>query len=147
MIMDRETLVSINQSCAAGISTIVSTDKIDLGAAGTTPRGNTPPQDAGRAGMELEVVVTEAFVTADAATLQVKLVESANADLSSPTVINETPVLAAALLVVGYKPRIAVPPGLKQRYLGLNYGIATGTFSAGKVTAGVVLDRQTNPQV
>ncbi len=147
MIMDRENLVSINQSCAAGVSTIVSTDKIDLGAAGTSARGNTPTQDAGRADPEMLIQVTETFVTADAATLQVKMVESDNADLSSPTVISETPVLAAALLIAGYQPRLEVPAGLKKRYLGFNYGIATGTFSAGKITAGIVLDRQTNPQV
>lgn len=147
MIMDRETLVSINQSCAAGPSTIVSTDKIDLGAAGTTARGNTPPQDAGRADPELLVQVTTDFATADAATLQVQLCESDNADLSAPTVVCETPVLAAALLVAGYQPRLDVPVGIKKRYLGMNYVIGTGTFSAGKITAGIILDRQTNPQV
>jgi hypothetical protein len=54
-------------------------------------------------------------------------------------------VLAKAALIAGYIFAISgrLPPGITQRYLGLQFVIGTATVTAGTVTAGIVLDEQT----
>jgi translation initiation factor 6 (eIF-6) len=40
-----------------------------------------------------------------------------------------------------------LPGGLNERYLGVQYVIGTATMTAGKVTAGIVANKQTAPNV
>lgn len=136
--LDAETLFSNQQTIAAVASTIVSTNAIDMGATGTDVLGNSIASDLGRSSAEVLIQVTEAVVSTGAATVQFQLITSAAANLGSPTVISETPAIAKATLVPGYKARIAIPHGLTARYLGMQYVIGTETTTAGKVTAGIV---------
>lgn len=110
-----------------------STNVIDLLAAN---------QDIGRGEpLFVVVVVTTAFTTGDAAVLQVALVTDDNAALSSATVLQDQPaVIAAATLVQGYRLNMRIQPKTMERYLGLIYTVTVGSFTAGKVSAGIVHD-------
>lgn len=149
MLLDKQTLLSDAQSIAQTAGTYVSTNTIDLGVAGTIPGiGGTPINDIGRQRhLELLVQVVETVASGGSATVSFQLIQSANADLSSPTVLQQTPAIAYAGLTAGYQARLAVPAGITQRYLGVQYVIATATTTAGKVTAGLVEAKQTNPTV
>lgn len=148
MMIDRQNLLSDAQNLAQAAGTYLSTNTIDLGVAGTDALGNTVINDVGRGHKgELLAQVTETFTSGGAGTLAVNVVQSANADLSSATVLHGTPALALATLRAGYQFRIALPAGITQRYIGLQYVIATATMTAGKVTAGLVEAKQTNPLV
>lgn len=148
MLIDKETLLSDSQDLAQVAGTYVSTNSIDLGTAGTPPAGfqarGSPPHDVGRARKaQLLIQVDEAFTSAGAATLVVDVIMSANADLSSPTILESSQAIAKATLVAGYQFRLGVPVGITARYLGVQYTVGTATTTAGKVTAALLLDRQT----
>ncbi len=146
MVFDKQNLFSDAQSLVAGAGTVVSTNSIDTGAAGTIPVTNgSPIHDVGR-GQAVEVVaqITTDVTSGGAATIQFQVITSANADLSSPTVLCETAAIAKATLVAGYRFRIGtIPPGVSSRYLGTQYVIGTAAVTAGAVTAGLVLNSQT----
>lgn len=145
MMLDKQNMFSEAQSVAAVASTIVSTNSVDLGAAGTTPTGASIIYDIGRSNeVKVFAQVTTAVTSGGSATVQVQLIHSDNADLSSPTVLVETAAIAVASLVAGYQFRLGVVPvGVSKRYLGMQYVIATATTTAGKITSGIVLDKQT----
>lgn len=149
MYLDKQNLVSDQQAVTV---TAVTTNAIDLGVAGTIPGlGGTPLMDAGR-GEEpvLLAQVTETFTAAGAATLTVEIITATDAALTAGIVSHQsTPALAKTDLVAGYQFRLRIPAGLPAtgRYLGLRFTVATGPMTAGKVTAGIVSDKQTNPFV
>ncbi len=111
-------------------STRVSTDTYDL---------TTVNRDIGLADdLYLVGVVTEAFTAAGAATLTVDLVDDDNAALSSPTTLQQLmAVTGKASLIIGFelfKTRIQINK-ITQRFIGLNWTVATGPMTAGKVRA------------
>ena len=136
MILDRQNLMSFNQAITASA---VSTDVIDLG----------PEMWAGNAGADreipIELVVTETFTSAGATTLQIELQFSTTEGFGTIVKHKLTDVIPKASLVVGANlgKMLAIPPDTK-RYVRLNYVVATGPFTAGKITAGVTSSRQTN---
>lgn len=140
-MLDKQNLLSDSQSIAAAAGTVVCTNTIDLGAATTDTIGNTLTKDLGRGKRpELYAQIVEAVTSVGAATVRCELIHSDNADLSSPTVLSKTDDIAKASLVVGYRFRLSVPPGVTKRYMGLQYVIGTATTTTGKVTAGLVSD-------
>lgn len=147
MYLDLQTLFSDNQTLAFAAGSANSTNVIDLGTVGTIPLGGSPIYDIGR-GEPVEVIVqiTADVTSAGSATVQFKLVSSAAADLSTPTVHYDSGAIAKATLVAGYYvPIRVIPQGVALRYLGLIYTVATATTTAGTVTAGILLDRSSNP--
>jgi hypothetical protein len=88
---------------------------------------------------EVEVYVSTAFVTADAATLTLKLKECATVGGSYTDVLVTKAYSAAELAKSGKDPliRIAIPRGLKA-FTEIVGTIGTGTFSAGKLHAYLV---------
>lgn len=144
MMTDLQNLLSDAQAPTTG--TTVSTNTIDLGAAGTVPAGfiarGTPKHDLG-AGKEICVdvrTVTSCTSTSSDGTVQVQLITSASADLSSPTVICSTAAIVCP--AAGYRFRLrGVPPmGAHGRYLGVQYVIAVHDLTAGAFDAGLVID-------
>lgn len=124
MYMDALLLVSDAQAVSA---TGFSTNTIDLGA--------TPPSigTGEPVGFGLSVDTAADFTTGDE-TYTVEVVESDNANLSSPTVIESRAILASAL-AQGALHFIEVPQGKPaKRYLGLRYTLA-GTTPSFTVTA------------
>lgn len=147
MLMDKENLVSDDQSLAIAAGSVLSDYSIDLGASATDSLGNTPTSDIGRyLDGHFIVQVTEAFTAGGgAATLKVELVMADNAALDSNLVVlQDSGAISKATLVAGYQFRLALPVGVSKRYLGCRYTVATNTMDTGKVTAGFVRDRQTN---
>lgn len=152
MMLDVNELLSDDQSLVAAAGAILSTKSKDLGAASTDNMGNTLVSDVGRGNpVQILCMVNEDFDSAgDAVTCKAAIVMADNAALTSNlTVLHETPAIAQATLVAGYQFRIgcAIPPGITQRYLGIRYTTAVADATAGKVTAGIVEAKQTNPTV
>ncbi len=127
MIMDAQNRPSLAQSLAGAAATTASTDSIDLLTANRNP---------GRSGqLRAVALVTTAFTGGTAVYAQ--LVSSANANLSSPTVLATGPTVVDADAIAG-KELLDVPvPDSAQRYLGFQY-VTTGTHSTGAVTSGIV---------
>lgn len=130
MIMDAQNRPSNNQSVAAAAGTIVSTDTIDLLAAN---------DNLGRSGTAIRAiaVMTAALVGAGAS-IQAQLIESANANLSSPNVLASGPVVAVAAATAGAKLLDVPVPDTAQRYIGFQYVISGAATTGGTVTAGIV---------
>lgn len=139
MLMDAQNRPSLAQSVASVVATIVSTDSIDLLSA---------KNNIGRSGHALRAIalVSTTVTSAGAATLQAQLIESANSNLSSPTVLASGPVTALAALVAGAELLDVPVPDTAKRYLGFQYVVAGATTTAGAVTAGIVggTDRRAN---
>lgn len=130
MLMDAQARPSNNQSVAAVASTIVSTDSIDLLAAN---------DNIGRSGLPLRAIVVLTTALAGAgASIQAQLIESDNANLSSPTVLASGPVVGVASATLGAKLLDVPVPDTQKRYIGFQYIISGATTSAGAVTSGIV---------
>lgn len=135
MITDAQNRPSNNQPIT-GTGTVVSTDRIDLLSAN---------RNVGRSfAMRMAVSVTGTL--AGGTSIQAQLVESANADGSSPTVLASGPVVALAAATAGAELLDVPIPGTAKRYLGVQY-VLVGTFTGGTVSAHVVAetDNQTYP--
>lgn len=127
MITDRQMTFSNNQAVTTG--TQVSTDKYDCGVAGININTN--------AELEIFVSVTTAFT--GGTSLNVNLVESASSDLSSPTVLATSGVIAEAGLTAGAVLLRTAFPRTSKRYLGLQF-VTVGTHTTGTIFGGVVRD-------
>lgn len=129
MIMDA--LLKVSDAQAVTVDA-VSTNTIDLGA-------SSPAREIGSGEpmvMLITVGVAADFTTGDE-TYAFELIQSANANLSSPTVLNRR-VLTAAQLVLGAIFAITVPPGTPTaRYLGMNYDTG-GTTPTMTISAALV---------
>ena len=126
MITDKFLRVSEDQALT---TTAVSTNTIDLSVA----------RDMGE-GQELFMNFAVTAALTGGTSVKFEVIQSASADLSTPTVIGSTDAVVTASLVAGYNTAVRVNPqiGSKgQRYIGARYTIS-GTYSAGTVTADVV---------
>lgn len=149
MHFDQQNLFSDNQSVVLALAgTALSTNTIDLGETGKNSLGGTQISDPGRAPKaDILVQVTETVVGAGAS-LEAQLVMADDAALTSGlTVIQSSGAVGVANLKAGYQFRLSVPPGITKRYVGLKYVDSGAATTAGKVTAGIVFDKQTNPTV
>jgi hypothetical protein len=90
----------------------------------------------------LTVLVNTAVTSNGAATVEVKYVQSDNADLSAADVLATSGAIAKATLVAGYKAlQIKIPANTK-RYVGVIYTVATADLTAGKFHAFLSKDIQ-----
>jgi hypothetical protein len=130
MITDKFLRVSEDQALT---TTAVSTNTIDLSIA----------RDMGE-GQELFMNFAVTAALTGGTSVKFEVIQSAAADLSSPTVIGSSDAVVSASLVAGYNTAVRVNPqiGSKgQRYIGARYTIV-GTYTAGTVTADVVASIQ-----
>ena len=126
MITDALLRVSEDQAIT---STAFSTNTIDLSVARDVGEGTA---------LYMNFAVTTAL--ANGTSVKFEVVSSANANLSSPTVIGSSNAVLTAALTVGKNVVVRINPdiaGKGQRYLGARYTVS-GTYNAGKVTADVV---------
>lgn len=155
MLADLQNIISDKQSLVAGgAGTIVGTNVIDLRAAGTIPQGGSPIADIGRAppkmGFEgIECRITTAVTATGATTIDFRLCQSANNDLSSPTTLISSGAIGKATLVAGYLIDALTRrlPFISARYLGANYVIAVSDVLTGAVWLGPRTTGQTTPTV
>lgn len=138
MIIDKNLLFSDAQVITA---TARSTNVIDLGAIAAG-------SNLGKGNEDVEVlvqVVTAFDSSANDGTLVVALCTDSDETISNGSVLHQTAAIAEAIMVAGYQFSLGRVPVNTLRYLDLNYTVAgSGNFTAGKITAGLVLDRQTN---
>ena len=158
MILDGFLQFSSAQSIAAVVSTINSTNIIDLGV-GLAGNPQIPSFAAGGGArdigigddpaMKLLVQISTTVTSGGAATLQVKLQGAIDNGSGSPAAFSDwwlSPAYALATLIAGARlydmdmPRppdgIAIP-----RYLQMAYVIAGATTTAGNISSYIVLDR------
>jgi hypothetical protein len=134
MIMDAQNRPS-NAQAVTGTGTLVSTDSIDL---------LTANRNVGRS-FAMRMVAVLPTALAGGTSIQAQLIESANSNLSSPTVLASGPTVALASAIAGAEILDVPIPGTTKRYLGVQY-VLVGTFSgAGTVTAGVVAETDNQP--
>ena len=126
MIMDAQNRPSFAQAVTTG--TQLSTDSIDLLSALDNP---------GRSGQPLRAVVVVSTTFTGGTSLKAQLVQSANANLSSPDVLIEGAVIVEANLTAGAKLLDVPIPDVTKRYIGFQY-VTVGTHGAGAVTGGIV---------
>lgn len=147
MLLDLEALFSDDQAITTA-GTHLCTNPYDMGAAALDSMGNTVPKDIGRSrNVEILVQVSTTFTSGGAATLQVDIISDDDAALGSPTVLQSSAAIPVASLVAGYQFRLALPAGISERYLGVQYTIGTAAMTAGALTAGLIADKQTAPGV
>ena len=130
MSVDALTQLSSAQAVTA---TAYSTNTYDLGVARDVGIGEP---------IVINITVPTTFTAAGAATMQIQVVSSANADLTSHNVLVQTDALGKSEFAAGRRPIcLTVPPSLLaalpvgERYLGLRYVVATGPMTAGAVDA------------
>ncbi len=143
MIMDASELFSDQQAITADAA---STNILDLGATGTIyGAASALVRDIGPGSrIPLLVTVTETFNNLTSMTIAIQTDD--NSSFSSATTVWGPMSYTLAQLAVGAKyllPDI-IPVGTNERYVRLYYDITGTAPSTGKITAGVVLARQTN---
>jgi hypothetical protein len=124
-----------------------STNTLDLGATGTPMFTSVAiVRDIGKGEqIPLLMQVVQAFAAAGAATLQVAI--STDTDPAFPSPVQQwlSPVMQLADLKPGKKLNIDyIPRGVNERYMRIDYIVASGPFTAGAMTAGVTMGNQTN---
>ncbi|RRM92734.1 Bbp16 family capsid cement protein [Escherichia coli] len=134
MITDKLLMFSEAQAVT---NTAASTDVIDLGPIDGKRR------DIG-VGYPLEfwVLVNEAATASGEETVNIQLQTSENN--RSWSTIYDSGALATDTLTAGKRVVSAKVPAGVQRYLCVNYSVATGPLTAGKFTAGISLDVDAN---
>lgn len=136
MITDAYAQLSAAQAVTASA---VSTNTIDLLQA----RDLGPGED-----VNIAFSVDTTATAAGAATVNFQIISSAAANLGTPTILVQTDAIGKATLVAGFRFGLRVPrtqiAALGQRYLGVQYTVATGPLTAGAFSATVVLDYADN---
>lgn len=140
MIFDKTNLFSDAQAITA---TAGSTNTIDLG-----PIGTGMARDIGKGEpIPLLIQVVEVFdSSADDETLTVAVEEDSTETITPDKTTTIAVISNANLKTLGYRvPVQFVPDGIRYRYIRLKYTVTgSGNFTAGKITAGIVMGRQTN---
>jgi len=143
MIMDASLLFSDGQAVTA---TAASTNVIDLGATGTIfGASSAVVRDIG-AGSRVPLVITVTESFNNLTSIIVTIETDDNSSFSSATTVWTSPTYTLAQLATGAKYLLPdmFPVGVNERYVRLKYTLAGTTPTTGKITAGVVLARQTN---
>ena len=134
MYTDAQLRPSDAQDLAGGAATTVSTNSIDLLSAN---------RNLGR-GQQMRAIVTPDEAFAGGTSLEVQLVQSDNADLSSPDVIASSGTIAEADIPSAAPIFDVAMPDNTKRYIGFRY-VTVGTHTAGTVSAHIVSDTDYQP--
>ena len=132
MMYDKLNTFGTDQAVTA---TAASTDIIDLGV--VRDIGNGEP-------LELVILCTESATASGSATVTFTFETDDNSGFSSAAVLAGTSAIGKAALTAGTEVlRVKLPLGV-ERYLRVNYTVATGPLTAGKFTAFLTEERQAN---
>jgi len=140
MILSAQQLFSDAQNAAAS-GTVVSTNTIDLfpvGAVRNAPAGVSLIRDVGP-GQPVAIVVCA--TSPAASTIKVDIIQSANANLSAPDILESSGVIT----LVAAKPQILglnfLPDRITKQYIGLQYTTGAGVGGV-NIDAGITLGKQ-----
>ena len=136
MLLDKDLLCSDDQTLAFNIGNAASTNVIDLAKAGL---GRGQP-------IKVFCQMTADFDSAgDGGTVQIKLQSDSAEGFNAAAVDHvDTGALAQATLVKGYRPIDIYLPNNVKRYIRFYYTVGSANGSGGTITAGLILDQQTN---
>ena len=136
MMLDNDLLCSDDQTLAFNIGNAASTNVIDLTKVGL---GRGEP-------IKVFCQMTADFDSSgDTGTLQIKLQTDSAAAFNVASVdLVDTGALAQATVVKGYRPIDIYLPNNVKRYLRFYYTVGTANGTGGTITAGLILDQQTN---
>lgn len=126
MYVDAQARPSNAQAITTG--TQVSTDSVDLLTASDNP---------GRGGVPMRAIAVVTTTLTGGTSVQAQLIQSANANLSSPDVLASGPVVVEASATAGAVLLDVPMPDVTKRYIGFQY-VTVGTHGAGAVTAAFV---------
>lgn len=143
MLMDRTGLFSDKQAITADTA---STNIIDLSATGTVFGASSPiVRDIGP-GVRVPLVVTVTQTFNNLTNMVILIQTDDNAGFASAKTVYTSPTYTLAQLAAGaqYLLPDALPVGTDERYVRLFYDITGTAPTLGQITAGVVMDRQTN---
>lgn len=130
MILDKENLFSDAQAITASAA---STNVLKL------PKGLAKGEP-----VRLLCQVVETFATLTSLKVAVRSDGAlSGSDLLSANTHVETAAIPVASLVAGYQFTVEYMPSGTEEYVDLYYTVAGSNATAGKITAGVVFDRQT----
>lgn len=137
MITDAQNRPTTVSQVITGTGTVVSTDSIDL---------QTANRNVGR-GFPLRAHCTVTVALAGGTSIQAQLIESANANLSSPTVLASGAVVPLASAIAGAELLDVPIPGTTKRYLGMQF-VLVGTFTgSGAVQGNLVAETDNQPYI
>lgn len=135
MIEDKELLCSEDQTVAIAAGSVASTNYIDLQKAGL---GRGEP-------IKVFCQMTAAFTSDGSATLRVYLQSDSDSGFATNLISHvDTGAVAKATLVAGYRPIDVYLPLNAQRYVRFYYTVGTATATGGTISAGLLMDQQTN---
>jgi hypothetical protein len=143
MIIDQTNVYSDSQAITA---TAASTNIVDVGAAGTAfGAAAAVARDIGKATeIPLYLSVTEAFN--NLTSLKVSFQTDDSTGFGSAITVGERTYLLAELTLGARLPFPAeIPEGTTGRYTRINYTVTGTAPTTGKMFAGVVAGRQSNP--
>lgn len=136
MILDYQTLFD---TAAALTTSAASTNIYDMGVAKDFGIGDDPPTS-------IDITVTTTFQSTGSSTLVISY--QGSTDNSTWDTYMSTPAIAKANLAAGAKIKMPIPrpqPGQSRgRYFRLYYTVGVADFTAGALTAALVLDQQAN---
>lgn len=138
MIIDKQMELSNAQAVTV---TALSSNVLDLGP--VSPIGNSVGYNDD---LEVYFSIDQTFTAGGAATLNIQMVSADSSDLATNQVVHDqSAAIPVASLVAGSKVpfKVRIPLDAK-RYFGINYVVSTGPFTAGKISARGVTERQTN---
>lgn len=144
MILDNTNLYSDSQAITA---TAASTNVVDVGAAGTAfGHAAALARDIGKATeIPLYISVTQAFNNLTSLKVSFQSDDDVAFGTANNVVAERTYVLAELTLGARLPFPAEIPEGSAGRYTRLNYTVAGTAPSTGKIFAGVVAARQSNP--
>lgn len=143
MIFNINELFSDAQAITASA---ISTNVVDLGLPSTPQSGVAPlHQDIGKGNMvPILVQVVEDFTHATSSDLTITIEVSDAAGLTTPQVLATETILFADLKAGKQMFNQVLPNGVDKQFLGVRYASSSGSFTGGKITAGITMGNQTN---
>ncbi len=131
MMMDYETEFSDNQA----ITVSAPSDHVIKSVEGRLGEGEP---------VEVFAEIGEDFAAVGAATLVVGIETDDNEGFASPTTVYQTGAISKDTLKAGYKIPLPPLPDNLEEFVRLYFTVATGPMTAGKIDAGLVLDKTNN---
>lgn len=142
MILDNRALFSDEQDLTAGgAGDVASTNSYDLGVPGIAMPGSVQLRRRIGVGNKIPLLIqiTETVTSGDGLTsVDLQLQSDEDSAFGSAKTVFSVNVLIADLVAGFICPIEYLPRDVSERYLRVYYNANGGTFSAGKVTAGIV---------
>ena len=139
MLRDHKLVFSDSQQLSsAAVTNVTSTNVLDMGplASGNTVR------NLGASDLYLVGRIEATPTSTGSATLSVKLVGDNNSGMTSTALIVQAiSTVAVASITAGYRFAVPLPRVAMERYLQVEYNVATAPFSAGGAVTTFLSDR------